>query len=343
MPMHHFSALAGAAGAGHPHDPDAGAHHRGDGAPGAATRCARRRWRWACRRGRPASASCCAPRSAGIVTAALLAIARAAGETAPLLFTALNNQYWNLRPDQPTASLTVQIFNYAISPYEDWHDKAWSAALVLLLLVGIAQPGARLACARPRRRSDRDEPARRSSPAAATDAHAQAARCRGSTPGSARHHALKRRLARRRSRAACWPSSARPAAASRPSCAASTACTSSSRGARSEGEVLLDGAGRATPRESTRSTCAAGWAWCSSGPTPSPPCRSSTTWRAGLRLNGVRRATCDAIVRALRCAQAALWDEVKDRLDARGASRSRAASSSGCASRARWRSSPRCC
>jgi phosphate transport system permease protein len=73
---------------------------------------------------------------AGITTAILLAIARAAGETAPLLFTALNNQYWNWRPDQPTASLTVQIFNYAISPYEDWHAKAWSAALVLLLLVG---------------------------------------------------------------------------------------------------------------------------------------------------------------------------------------------------------------
>jgi phosphate transport system permease protein len=73
---------------------------------------------------------------AGITTAALLAIARAAGETAPLLFTALNNQYWNVRPGQPTASLTVQIYNYAISPYEDWHAKAWSAALVLLLLVG---------------------------------------------------------------------------------------------------------------------------------------------------------------------------------------------------------------
>lgn len=72
----------------------------------------------------------------GIVTAVLLSVARAAGETAPLLFTSLNNQYWNLRPDQPTASLTVQIFNYAISPYEDWHQKAWSAALVLLLLVG---------------------------------------------------------------------------------------------------------------------------------------------------------------------------------------------------------------
>ncbi len=81
----------------------------------------------------------------GVVTAALLAVARAAGETAPLLFTALNNQYWNLRPDQPTASLTVQIYNYAVSPYESWHAQAWSAALVLLLLVGLLNLGARVA------------------------------------------------------------------------------------------------------------------------------------------------------------------------------------------------------
>jgi phosphate transport system permease protein len=79
----------------------------------------------------------------GIVTAVLLGLARAAGETAPLLFTALNNQYWNARPDQPTASLTVQIFNYAISPYEDWHEKAWAAALLLLVLVGALNLGAR--------------------------------------------------------------------------------------------------------------------------------------------------------------------------------------------------------
>jgi phosphate transport system permease protein len=72
----------------------------------------------------------------GILTAILLSVARAAGETAPLLFTSLNNQYWNWRADQPTASLTVQIFNYAVSPYADWHEKAWGAALVLLLVVG---------------------------------------------------------------------------------------------------------------------------------------------------------------------------------------------------------------
>jgi len=73
----------------------------------------------------------------GIVTAILLSVSRAAGETAPLLFTSLNNQYWNFRPDQPTASLTVQIFNYAISPYEDWIQKAWASALVLLLFVSL--------------------------------------------------------------------------------------------------------------------------------------------------------------------------------------------------------------
>ena len=72
----------------------------------------------------------------GLINAALLAIARAAGETAPLLFTALNNQYWNVDPRQPTASLTVQIYNYAISPYDDWHAKAWGAALCLLLIIG---------------------------------------------------------------------------------------------------------------------------------------------------------------------------------------------------------------
>jgi phosphate transport system permease protein len=72
----------------------------------------------------------------GVLNGALLAIARAAGETAPLLFTALSNQYWNWNPTQPTASLTVQIYSYAISPYADWHAKAWGAALCLLIIVG---------------------------------------------------------------------------------------------------------------------------------------------------------------------------------------------------------------
>ncbi len=87
----------------------------------------------------------------GLINAALLSIARAAGETAPLLFTALNNQYWNVQPLQPTASLTVQIYNYAISPYDDWHDKAWGAALCLLMLIGLLSVIARLATATSRR------------------------------------------------------------------------------------------------------------------------------------------------------------------------------------------------
>jgi len=72
---------------------------------------------------------------ASLVQVCLLVIARAAGETAPLLFTSLNNQHWNFRVDQPTASLTVQIFNYAFSPYEEWHDQAWAGALVLICFV----------------------------------------------------------------------------------------------------------------------------------------------------------------------------------------------------------------
>jgi phosphate transport system permease protein len=82
--------------------------------------------------------------TAGIMTAILMALARAVGETAPLLFTSLGNQFWNLRPDQPTATLTVQIFNFAVSPYEDWQRQAWSAALVLLLVVGALSTLARL-------------------------------------------------------------------------------------------------------------------------------------------------------------------------------------------------------
>jgi phosphate transport system permease protein len=73
--------------------------------------------------------------SAGIVTAIVLAIARAAGETAPLLFTALNNRFWSLRLDQPMASLPAFIYDYAKAPYEDWNRQAWTAALTLLFVV----------------------------------------------------------------------------------------------------------------------------------------------------------------------------------------------------------------
>jgi len=71
----------------------------------------------------------------GIMTGILLSIARIAGETAPLLFTSFNNRFFTTRLDQPIGSLTVQIFTYAISPYEDWHRQAWAGALVLVAVV----------------------------------------------------------------------------------------------------------------------------------------------------------------------------------------------------------------
>lgn len=70
----------------------------------------------------------------GILTGVLLSIARVGGETAPLLFTSFNNQFW-ASPNEPTASLTVQIFTYAVSPFDDWRAQAWTGALVLLLVV----------------------------------------------------------------------------------------------------------------------------------------------------------------------------------------------------------------
>src|SRR5437870_3991018 len=81
----------------------------------------------------------------GILTGLLLSLARVAGETAPLLFTALSNRFWSPGWMQPTASLPVMIFTYAIAPYEDWHRQAWAAALVLLVLVLGANVIARLA------------------------------------------------------------------------------------------------------------------------------------------------------------------------------------------------------
>jgi len=71
----------------------------------------------------------------GILTAILLAFARVAGETAPLLFTALGNQFWSPGWSQPTASLPVMIYTYALGPYDDWHRQAWAAGLVLLGLI----------------------------------------------------------------------------------------------------------------------------------------------------------------------------------------------------------------
>ncbi len=84
----------------------------------------------------------------GIVTGAVLALARIAGETAPLLFTAFNNHFWSLSLTQPISSLTVQVFTYAISPYEDLHRQAWAGAFVLVAIVLGCSMLARLATRR---------------------------------------------------------------------------------------------------------------------------------------------------------------------------------------------------
>jgi len=73
--------------------------------------------------------------TSGVITGVMLAFARVAGETAPLLFTALGNTFWNLHYDQPTAALPLQIYTYALSPYDDWHRQAWAGAFVLIVLI----------------------------------------------------------------------------------------------------------------------------------------------------------------------------------------------------------------
>ena len=80
----------------------------------------------------------------GIITGIMLAIARVAGETAPLLFTAFGNQYWNSGLRGPISSLPVQIYTYAISPFDDWHRQAWAGALVLLALISLASLSVRV-------------------------------------------------------------------------------------------------------------------------------------------------------------------------------------------------------
>lgn len=86
--------------------------------------------------------------SGGILTGMLLALARVAGETAPLLFTAFSNRFWSSGWGQPIASLPVMIYTYAIAPYDDWHRQAWAAGLVLLGLVLLSNLGARFILAR---------------------------------------------------------------------------------------------------------------------------------------------------------------------------------------------------
>jgi phosphate transport system permease protein len=86
--------------------------------------------------------------TSGVITGVMLAFARVAGETAPLLFTTLGNEFWNLNLLQPTAALPLQVYNYAKSPYDDWHRQAWAGALVLILLIVSAIAAVRYAVRR---------------------------------------------------------------------------------------------------------------------------------------------------------------------------------------------------
>src|SRR5580704_4282783 len=82
--------------------------------------------------------------TSGVITGVMLAFARVAGETAPLLFTAFGNQYWNWKMNQPTAALSLQIFTYAISPFDEWHRQAWAGALMLIVLIVFAVSAVRI-------------------------------------------------------------------------------------------------------------------------------------------------------------------------------------------------------
>ncbi len=86
--------------------------------------------------------------TSGVITGVMLAFARVAGETAPLLFTAFGNQYWNWNINQPTAALPLQIFTYAISPFDEWHRQAWAGALILIILIVLAVAAVRVAAGR---------------------------------------------------------------------------------------------------------------------------------------------------------------------------------------------------
>jgi phosphate transport system permease protein len=84
----------------------------------------------------------------GVITGVMLALARVAGETAPLLFTAFGNTYWNWDVNQPTAALSLQVFVYAISPFDEWHRQAWAGALILILLIVFSVTAVRWAASR---------------------------------------------------------------------------------------------------------------------------------------------------------------------------------------------------
>ena len=86
--------------------------------------------------------------TSGVITGVMLAFARVAGETAPLLFTAFGNQYWNWKVNQPTAALSLQVYTYAISPFDEWHKQAWGGALILIILIVASVGAVRIAAGR---------------------------------------------------------------------------------------------------------------------------------------------------------------------------------------------------
>ena len=86
--------------------------------------------------------------TSGVITGVMLAFARVAGETAPLLFTAFGNQYWNWKINQPTAALSLQVYTYAISPFDEWHRQAWAGALILIVLIVAAVSAVRIVAGR---------------------------------------------------------------------------------------------------------------------------------------------------------------------------------------------------
>lgn len=86
--------------------------------------------------------------TSGVITGVMLAFARVAGETAPLLFTAFGNTYWNWKINEPTAALSLQVFTYATSPYDDWHRQAWAGALMLIVLIVLSVTAVRIAAGR---------------------------------------------------------------------------------------------------------------------------------------------------------------------------------------------------
>jgi phosphate transport system permease protein len=148
LPMRHFSALAGGVALGIMMIPVTvrGTEEFMRAVPGsfreASLALGATRWMTIARVVVPAA-------SRGILTAIMLGLARVAGETAPLLFTALNNRFWSRGWAEPTASLPVMIFTYALAPYEDWNRQAWAAGLVLLGVVLAANVGARVLIRRP--------------------------------------------------------------------------------------------------------------------------------------------------------------------------------------------------